>query len=186
VPGNSFYDYIAPHSHLKVPMNIESTVMDTSISQRDASSLERTAKWARFLGIVGFVLVGVMVLFSLFIGAMISWFMGLQQSMMAMSGMQGSQPELPSEVLGFVGAIYTVIFLLSALLYFFPSLYLYRFGLRTLHSLKGPFNADLFHSALDAQRRLFTFMGVLTIVLLAFYGFGFVVFLLGALFSSML
>lgn len=164
---------------------MDTSAMDTNISQRDATSLERTAKWARFIGIVGFVMVGIMVLCSFFIGAVMSWFIGMQQDMMSISGMPGVQPELPSELMGMVGAFYTVIFLFSALLYFFPSLYMYRFAVRTLNSLKGPFDAVLFHGALDAQRRLYTFMGVLTIVLLAIYGLAFVVILMGALFASM-
>jgi len=167
---------------------MDTTAMDTSISQRDATTLERTAKWARVIGIVGFVLVGIMVLFSFSVGAMVSWFVNMQQSMTSMAGMEGMpgmQPEITANVLGLVGGFYTVVFLLSALLYFFPSLYLYRFATRTLASLKGPFNPDQFHAALDAQRRLFTFMGVLTVVVLAIYGLGFVIFLLGALFSSM-
>lgn len=166
---------------------METPMPGTTISQLDAATLERTAKWARFMAIVGFVLVGIMVLISFFVGAMISWFIDMQQSMMSMSGMNdmpGMQPEIPANVLGMVGGFYTVALLLSALLYFFPSLYLYRFATRTLSSLKGPFNADLFHGALDAQRRLYTFMGVLTIVVLSFYGLSLLIFLMGVLFSS--
>ncbi len=143
--------------------------MGTQLSILDAQVLRRTAKWARFLAIVGFVMIGFMVLIGLFAGSFMGMVLAKQSSLTGMP---------VNGALGAFGALYTVLFLLIALFYFFPTLYLYRFASRTLKTVDGPFDGAVFSSGLDSLRKLFAFMGVLTLIVLCVYG---LVFLIGAI-----
>lgn len=141
-------------------MNDLNSGVSTQLSAQDADQFRRTAKWARFLAIVGFVMIALMVLFGIFAGSLFGMMgaMGGEMSGMAMNGAMGA-----------FGAMYTVMFLLIAALYFFPTLYLYRFATRTLKALNGPFDGPVFSGGVDALRKLFTFMGVLTLIMLSLY-----------------
>ena len=54
-------------------------------------------------------------------------------------------------------------------IYLIPTVLLYRFAVRVRRVLDGPFDAPLFTSALQAHRRMYKFMGILTLVLLGLY-----------------
>jgi hypothetical protein len=94
-----------------------------------------------------------------------------------LSGMADMPPAPAEELMRNIGGIYTVIFLISAALHFVPSLLLYQYATRTLSSLKGAFDPQKFSAGLDSQRQLYTFMGVLTLVVLGFYALMLVLFL---------
>ncbi|MEQ8904774.1 hypothetical protein [Ekhidna sp.] len=73
----------------------------------DKANLLETAKWGKFLGIVGFVMSGLIILMALvFIG-------GMGRSMEVYPGLGSG--------IGF-------FYILASLLYIFPSLYVYRFS----------------------------------------------------------
>lgn len=143
----------------------------TQLSAFDAEVLRRSAKWARFLGIVGLVMVGLFVIFSLFAGTVMTRLLTMQSQTMG-------TPMPP--MMSMIGPMYTVVFLLCAALYFFPAWYLFRHGNSTLRALRGPFDAAALSQGFDALRKLFTFMGVLTIIVLCFYALGLLM-VLGAL-----
>ena len=112
-------------------------------------SLTESAKWARFLAIVGFVMVGLLVLLALGVGA----FMGTLGAMM----------DFP-----FPGVFISVLYLIIAALYFFPVLYLYNFASLTLKSLQVN-NQEVLAKAFHNLRANLRFMGILTIVVLGLY-----------------
>jgi hypothetical protein len=144
---------------------MEGTTTDrTFIAPPDADTLLRTAKWARFIGLVGMALAALMVLGSFFIGAFFNRMMAMQTEAMGMSGMQQT-------MVSGVGVFYTVFMIISAGIYFVPSWLMHRFGNRTRKALSGPFDAEAFSEGLVAHRRMYTFMGVLTILVLVIYGF---------------
>jgi hypothetical protein len=153
---------------------MENVITTTVLSPQDSSNLQRMAKWGRFLAIVGFVMVGIMVLMAFSIGALFTRIFAMQAEL---SGMADMPPAPAEELMRNIGGIYTVIFLISAALYFVPSLLLYQYATRTLASLKGAFDPQKFSAGLDSQRQLYTFMGVLTIVVLGFYALMLVFFL---------
>ncbi|MBK8612354.1 MAG: hypothetical protein IPN85_02525 [Flavobacteriales bacterium] len=148
----------------------------THLSVQDADSLRKTAKWARFLAIVGFVMIGLMVLAGFSMGA----FLGRMASMQ--SEMLGTP--MPFDV-GAIGTMYTVIFLLVGALYFVPTLLLFQFATRTLRSLAGSFDPITFTSGLESHRRLYKFMGILMIIVLSIYAlfFFFMLLFAGAMFG---
>ncbi|MBK0401673.1 hypothetical protein I5M27_01670 [Adhaeribacter sp. BT258] len=123
--------------------------------------LSESAKWARFLGIVGFTFVGFMVVGAFFMGTFMN-FLGRNQTYEA-----GDNPFASGAAsLAMAGYI-----LLLALLYFFPSLYLYQFGTKTQNALRRNEQFDL-TAAFSRLKSFFKFFGILTAVFLVLYGAG--------------
>lgn len=118
--------------------------------------LASTVKWAKFLAIIGFIGVGLMVLMAFFAGTIFS----------TIGAMDGGMGMPDAAALG--GGLLTVIYLLIAILYFVPTLYLYRFAQKTGDALNAK-NQELLNEGLENQKSLFKFMGVLTIVILSLY-----------------
>ena len=75
------------------------------LTKQSLSYLNETRKWTMFLAILGFVFLGIMVVFSLSFGAIFS-------------SISGEQTELP-----FPGFLFGFIYLILAAVYFFPILF---------------------------------------------------------------
>lgn len=115
--------------------------------------LMESCKWGKFLSIIGFVSVGFMVILGFGVMAMFSAFM----------------PEMPQNAaLPFGGGFLGTIYLLMALLYFFPTLYLYRFSTKTKAALQN-MSQDAMTEAFLNLKSMFKFMGVFMAVILGFY-----------------
>jgi hypothetical protein len=127
--------------------------------------LWETRKWGNFLGILGFIFVGLMVLGG--IG------MGMFSSALREYGN-----------LGFPGFGFTLLYLLMALLYFFPILYIYRFSSHMKIALQTK-SADELNLAFKNLKSNFRFVGILCIVVLSIYALIllFVLIFAGTLFS---
>lgn len=82
---------------------------DLKIDEVCHMHLKETAKWAKFLAVVGFVITGIIVIVALFAGTLLS--------------------EMPmGEAAGIGAGLITFIYIIIAIIYFFLSLYLYRFA----------------------------------------------------------
>lgn len=127
--------------------------------------LMETAKWAKFLAIVGFIMIGILVIVAFSLG-----------------GIMSSIPEF-SEVPGMAdmgGAFITVMYLFIALLYFFPTLYLYRFATKTQTALAGS-NAEGLGSGLENLKSTFKFMGIIMAIFIGLYALIFLFAIIAAL-----
>lgn len=125
-------------------------------------TLSETAKWAKFLAIVGFVGIG---------------FLCLAGVLMFVAGtVISSLARMPINP-GFLGVIYFII----ALIYFFPVKYLYDFSVKMKKSLTLSDN-DAFAEGFSALKSHYKFIGIFTMVVLSMY---FIIFLLG-IFGSIL
>lgn len=125
------------------------------ITEASRTYLQETAKWAKFLSIVGFIFIGLMVIFGLFFGSI----MGSAMSELDDAGLGAGMGA------GAFGFIYIII----ALLYFFPTFYLYRFSTRTKQALLNSDSEGLAWG-LEQLKSTFKFMGIMMIVILALYG----------------
>jgi len=114
--------------------------------------LQSAAKWANFLGIVGFILTGLIVLVALFIGSIISMIAKLQPTPMPM---------------GF-GGFLTIIYLFIAAFYFFFSLYLYQFGARIKDGILF-YNQMQVTAGFEKLKSFFKLWGITTIIIMALY-----------------
>jgi hypothetical protein len=123
--------------------------------------LMETARWCKLMAIAGFVGLGLLVLLGIFYSALIS----------AISG--GELDALPVTFSWAIGLVY----ILFAVLFFFPVMYLYRFSKQTPSSIRSKTTEQL-TEALSNLKSLFKFMGIYTAVILVIYGLVFFGFLM--------
>ena len=139
-------------------MNHESTdhlSMPLQIDDVSGAYLKETAKWGKFLSIVGFVVTGLIVLIALFAGSMFTKLGELSTQ---------RQSALPA---GF-SVIITVIYLAFAVLYFFPCFYLFKFSNKAKLAIEVNEQGAL-NEAFGNLKSCFKFIGIMTIVVLAVY-----------------
>ena len=131
------------------------------IDWRAKEFLKETAKWTKFLAILGFVGIGLMVLVSLVM-------------LFAPSSLM-SNGDFP-----FGGKIFMMLLYLAfAVLYYFPISYLYQFSENTKKAIENNDN-NAIRDAFEFLKSHYKFMGILTIILLAFYAIIIFIGLIGA------
>ena len=131
------------------------------IDWRSKEFLKETAKWTKFLAILGFVGIGFMVLGSLVM-------------LFAPSSLM-SNGDFP-----FGGKIFMMLLYLAfAVLYYFPISYLYQFSENTKKAIENNDN-NAIRDAFEFLKSHYKFMGILTIILLAFYAIIIFIGLIGA------
>ena len=123
--------------------------------------LKETAKWSRFLAIVGFVMTGMIVLAALFAGSLVS-------------ALSVTTPELAL----FPSAGLTFTYLLVAAFYFFPCLFLFQSSQKLMAALQSGSSEELTR-ALEKLKSFFRFVGILTLVVIGIYALMLVFLLLG-------
>ena len=138
---------------------------ELQLTNESKDFLREAGKWANFLGILGFVGLGFMVIAAFAVMAMGNVFSSAMGDN-PMGGLGGS----------FLGGIY----LLMALLYFFPVLYLYRFGSRVKKAFANNDSAML-TSSLENLKSHYKFVGILAIIMLSFYALVFIIAIVGGL-----
>ncbi len=136
---------------------------DLQIDSVAHAHLAETAKWGNFLSIVGFILSAILAIMALFAGTLMG----------SMSNAYGGSSAIGA---GFV----TVLYLIIAVVYFFMSLYLYRFSAKTKAALYTN-DQESFNNGLMNLKNLYKLMGILTIIYLAFLGLA-LIFGIGAAF----
>lgn len=123
------------------------------ISSQAKDFLKEASKWATFIAIMGYIGIGFMVLAAIF--------MGFAGSFM--------EEEMP----GVSIAVIIVLYLVMAILYYFPITYLYKFANNMRNALDTN-NNTLLTNAFEFQKSHYKFMGILIIVMLAIYALIFV------------
>ena len=140
-------------------------LFELQVDQQSISFLSETARWARFLSIVGFVLCGLMIVLALFAGSLIATFNRINSK---------SGDDALGSAMGFSSALFSLIYIVIALLYFFPCLYLFNFSGKMQMALRNNDQTNL-NAAFGNLKSCFKFVGILTIVFLSFYLLGTVV-----------
>lgn len=134
------------------------------LSEEAQYYLQKAGQWAYFLGVVGFVLAGILVLVSLFIGSIFSM----------MSKFQPQATPYPAAMGGFLSFIYVLI----AVFYFFFSLYMYQFGSRIKNGILYSNSAEV-TIALGKLKSFFKLWGISTIVIISLYALIFIAAVIG-------
>jgi hypothetical protein len=129
------------------------------------SYLRDAARWAKFLSVVGFIFCGLFVLFAILFATALS---GLVSTM-------GSSPVYGAMGGGAFAAVYIVI----ALLYFFPCLYLYNFANRMKIALLNNDQVQL-NISFKNLRALYRFIGILMIIGLCIWVLGVLIVIISA------
>lgn len=130
------------------------------ISEKAIQSLRETRPWISFMGIVGFIMSGFILLASfLFLFA---------ASNMPAYTRGGEAP------FGFAFVLYLIIAVVS----FFPALYLYNYG-QNLKNYLAAGTPEALDEAMEMQKRYFKFIGILSIIYLAFLAIVLLIALIG-------
>ena len=128
-------------------------IPELKIDAEATNYLSIAARWGRFLGGLGFVVSSLLVIFAFIAGSLLG-------SMYKFGGETG-------ELLG--DGFYTTLFLVTSGFIFLPSLFLFRFGTRARTALRSR-DQLLMNLALKSLKWFISFFGIMTVLLLAFYG----------------
>lgn len=150
----------------------QSQLFSLTIDPLIKSHLSETARWGKFLAILGFILCGLIVILGVFFGTFFSTLMNRTEATYEGTVSSGS-----------FGAMMAVVYVIIAVIYFFPCLFLYRFSTKMKTALNGNEQTDL-TLAFQNLKSLFRYIGVITVIILAIYLVIFLFAILGAAFVS--
>ena len=140
------------------------------LSGQSLDYLKETAKWAKFLAIVGFVMLGLILLIFIL--------MSLFLSSTGLSSLAGDDAAMFG-AMGAAGIFFYVMVIVA--IYFMPTLFLYRFATNMQVALRTE-DSDSLQTSLSNIKSLFKYVGILTMIFLVLYG---VIFLFSLLFGGM-
>lgn len=128
---------------------LEQLVLNT----KSKSFLREISKWAFFFAIIGFISIFLLVVIAILMGTVYA----------PMIDMLAQQQGLQS-----LGITLSITYLVVALLYFMPVLYLFKFSrkMKTALAIK---NDDVLSDALENLKSHYKFIGVLTIIMISLY-----------------
>ena len=112
--------------------------------------LWETARWGKFLAIVGFVLCAFIVLAGIFFGSFFSLFT------------RDTDTYGTFNTTG-LGAAMAFIYILIAIVYFFPCFFLFRFATKMKTAINGNSQEEL-NVSFQNLKSMFKFVGILTII----------------------
>lgn len=131
----------------------ETETDELKISLPSVAYLSETAKWAKFLAIMGFICCGLIVVAGFFVATVFS----------------GSMADSRFSAFGAIGGVgIAVLYILFGLIYFFPCLYLFNFASKMQAALRMR-DQHLLEESFKNIKSCFKFMGILTIAILSVY-----------------
>jgi magnesium-transporting ATPase (P-type) len=136
------------------------------ISQESLGYLNTTRKWTMFFAILGFIFLGLLLVFSLLAGSFLTAFSSKMPGMEGMEGVKAAG--------GFASVLVFIVMLVLAVIYFFPLFYLFRFS---RHTAKAVANLDSneMQLAFKNLKSYWVYLGILIIILLVIYLIVFIV-----------
>jgi hypothetical protein len=143
------------------PFSQEPEVATLVITEDIRSYIYETAKWTKFLSIVGFIFSGLMVIAAFGVGAVMSSVGNELGPGLNMLGKMG-------------GGFFTVLYLVFALFYFYPSLLLFKYANAAKAAILFSDQASL-SIAMSKMKSLFKFWGIFTIIIIGFYALAIVI-----------
>ncbi|RYG46730.1 MAG: hypothetical protein EOO01_15785 [Chitinophagaceae bacterium] len=144
-------------------MEQSNNLFELQVDHQGTAFLREIAKWAKFLAIVNFVVIGLILLSVLFAGSTIS-------AMMA-----SSYGEAGAAAGTFAGTFIMIVMVGMLLIGFFPTWYLFKFATRMQVALRNN-DQDTLNASFESLKSSFKFIGILTIIVLSFYA---ILFLIG-------
>lgn len=141
---------------------------DLAVNSISRGFLTETAKWAKFLAILGFIGCGFMAIAAFFLPVLMSLMPG--NEMMPMGGALMARG---------MSAMLTVIYLCFAILLLMPCLYLYRFSTKMKSALIQS-DTEVLDSSFSNLKSFFKFYGIMMIIVLSFYVLIFILAIVGA------
>ncbi len=134
------------------------------INEEVRNYLLETSKWGKFMAIVGYVGMGLLVLLAIVMTVGIS-----AMSSLARTGFP----------MGIIGVVYIVL----AAVYYFPVTYLYKFSVQMKQGLTSGEESSVI-SGFQNLKSLFKFMGIMLVVIISIYALVLLISIPTALFMS--
>ncbi len=145
-----------------------SSLFSLSIDPVTKAHLHETAKWARFLAIVGMVFLILGIIGILFVATALSSFSG------PMETEYGGTSPFP-----IFGAGIAFVYIILLVIWFFPLMYLLRFANRVRAALNGN-DQQVLNAAFQNLKICFRFLGIVTIIVMALYAIAIIFAIVGA------
>lgn len=123
------------------------------LNDRSKKFLTETSKWTFILAIIGFIGIGLMLFFAVFF-------------LIAFSVINTSNNAYTA--IGLHPYVFAIIYLISAIVSFFPVLYLYRFS-RKMKAAIADKNTEDLTAAFSNLKSHYKFIGITTIIFILFY-----------------
>lgn len=121
------------------------------IDEKSLRYLNTARRWAMFLAVTGFIFLGILII----AGALAGTFMSVFRTHKPLEG-------------GIPGWIMIALFIILAVLYFFPVSFLFRFAKHAGNTIETRNRNDL-NKAMRSLRSFFVYTGILLIAILALY-----------------
>ena len=144
-----------------------SSLFGLAINENNKGDLADTARWARFLSIVGFVMCGLIVLIGFFAGSIFSMFANTGE-LEELGGMSSA-----------MGAGMAFFYVIIAAIYFIPCLFLFRFANKMKLALSSNDQMAL-TTSFQNLKSMFRFFGIVTIIMISIYAIILLIALVGA------
>ena len=135
------------------PIEIIEASNELSLSRGSLSFLSEIARWTKFLSILMFIGIGFMVIIGFFAGSIFDKLGSVSQ--------QPYNMPFPGFMLGF-------IYIIMALIYFPPVLYLFNFSTKIKKALANKDNRVL-ENAFENLKSHYKYIGIFTIVFMGIY-----------------
>ena len=150
--------------------NQDLSLFNINVDQTGRAHLAEAARWAKFLSIMGFIMCALIVLIGVFFGSFFSMF----------TSRYGNNPydDLSASATSGLGATMAVFYIIIALIYFFPVLFLFRFATKMKTALASN-DQEILNASFQNLKASFRFVGILTIIMLAFWILAIIVGILG-------
>jgi hypothetical protein len=120
------------------------------IEQKTLDNLNTIRKWTMFIAIIGFILLGLLLIIGLIAGTFLSAF------------------KLGETGLGIPESLGLIVLFVVAVIYFFPVFFLFRFSKYTGNAVQT-LNKEELHKAFKSLKSYVVYLGVLIIIGLSFY-----------------
>lgn len=118
--------------------------------QETLKNLNIIRKWAMFLALLGFIVVGFIIITGLVAGTFLSFFQSDEVG------------------LGIPESLMVIILIVIAVVYFLPVFFLFRFSRQTARALKSSGQEEI-RKAFRNLRAYFTYIGVMAIIVISIY-----------------
>ncbi|MDP4263104.1 MAG: DUF5362 family protein [Bacteroidota bacterium] len=139
--------------------NQDSSLFGLSIDPTSKNHLAEAAKWAKFLAIIGFIMCALIVIIGIFAGSIFATLTSTRYNRF--------EGETDVSTQGLETAM-AVVYILIAVLYFFPCLFLFQFATKMKAALFSN-DQNTLNTSFQNLKKTFRYVGVLTIIVLAFY-----------------
>jgi hypothetical protein len=145
---------------------------DLAIDSAAHAYLKETARWTKFLAILGLITSVLLIIGSFFIGAVFA--------KLGSTSIDEGTPN-PMAMLGAMGGVITGVYLFIGALVFFISLFLYKFGTKMKIALQNSDQAEL-NVSLKNLKNYFRIQGILAIIYLSFVALFIIIAIIAAAF----